>query len=234
MKPGRSLAFGLITLVGLLFVVLVGLKFHLVAVSPHYDPFAPPDLRERPYWLTSTKLKLIDSDGSSCAAALGQANLNNILLPKTDESRSCHLADTVMLNHFSSANLKSEQTRCNIAARLYLWERFIVQPAALAHFGLRVKEITHFGSYNCRTIHNSSHMSEHATANAFDISGFVLKNGKAVTVKRAWAAGGEEQAFLHDVRNGLCQFFNLTLSPDYNADHADHFHVDMGWVRDCR
>ena len=88
MKPGRSLAFGLITLVGLLFVVLVGLKFHLVAVSPHYDPFAPPDLRERPYWLTSTKLKLIDSDGASCAAALGQANLNNILLPKTDESRS--------------------------------------------------------------------------------------------------------------------------------------------------
>ena len=234
MKLGRNLAMSVIALVALLLVVLLGLKLHLIAISPHYDPFAPPDLRERPYWLTSTKLKVIDADGVSCAAALGQTGLSSILLPKTDESRSCHLADTVMLSHFSTAAVKPEQTRCNIAARLYVWERFIVQPAALVHFGQRVKEITHFGSYNCRTIHNSSHMSEHATANAFDISGFVLKNGKAITVKRNWAAGGEEQAFLHDVRNGLCQFFNLTLSPDYNSDHVDHFHVDMGWVRDCR
>ncbi len=234
MKLGRGLVIGLITLIALLFIALFSLKFHIITISPHYDPFLPPDLRERPYWLTSTKLKLIDSNSESCAASLGQTGLNNILLPKTDETRNCHLADTVMLSRFSTASMKPEQTRCNIASRLYLWERFSVQPAALAHFGQRVKEITHFGSYNCRTIHNSSHMSEHATANAFDVSGFVLKNGKVVTVKRGWAAGGEEQAFLHEVRNGLCQFFNLTLSPDYNADHADHFHVDMGWLRDCR
>ena len=223
-----------IVLIAFAMVLLIAAQYHFIRLPEPYDIGSPPDLRQKPTWLANLRLNVLETDATACAERLGEAGLEHTLLPSTDTSRQCHLENTVMLKRFSVAALKPEQTRCSIAARLYLWERFVVQPAALAHFHQSVKEITHFGSYNCRTIHNSSHMSEHATANAFDISGFVLKTGKAVTVKRNWAAGGEEQAFLHDVRNGLCQFFNLTLSPDYNADHADHFHVDMGWVRDCR
>ena len=40
--------------------------------------------------------------------------------------------------------------------------------------------------------------------------------------------------FLREVRDGACGYFNVVLSPDYNADHHDHLHVDMGWYRTCR
>ena len=77
-------------------------------------------------------------------------------------------------------------------------------------------------------------MSEHATANAFDIAGFRTKSGKVISVKRDWNTGKKEDTFLHAARHGLCDWFNATLSPDYNADHADHFHVDMGRWQTCR
>ena len=46
-------------------------------------------------------------------------------------------------------------------------------------------------------------------------------------------------AFLREVRDGACDLFATVLSPDYNAAHADHFHLDqaargaIGW-RGCR
>ena len=231
---GPWIARGLIILIALLMLLAVAAYLHIITLPPRYDPFSPPDLREKPTWLTSTKLKVLDFDAVSCASALGQTGLNASLLPPTDPARACHLQDTVMMSRLSTARLKPEQTRCNIEARLYMWERNVLQPAAQRHFGKPVREITHFGSYNCRTIHNSSHMSEHATANAFDISGVVLADGHSISVKRNWNSGGAESAFLHEIHSGLCQYFNLTLSPDYNTDHADHFHVDMGWLHDCR
>ena len=234
MNKGARLVQFFIILIALAMFVLIAAQYRFIRFPEPYDIGSPPDLRQKPGWLANLRLRALEADALACAARLGEAGLEHTLLPPTDSSRQCHLENTVMLQRFSAAALKPEQTRCAIAARLYLWERFVVQPAAKTHFHESVKEITHFGSYNCRTIHNSSHMSEHATANAFDISGFVLKSGKTISVKRNWAAGGEQQAFLHDVRDGLCQYFNLTLSPDYNVDHADHFHVDMGWLRDCR
>jgi len=39
---------------------------------------------------------------------------------------------------------------------------------------------------------------------------------------------------LQAVRGGACGYFTTVLSPDYNAAHADHFHLDQakrlgGW-----
>jgi hypothetical protein len=48
------------------------------------------------------------------------------------------------------------------------------------------------------------------------------------------SGGKAVDAFLHVVREGLCDWFKATLSPDYNADHADHFHIDMGAWPTCR
>jgi hypothetical protein len=233
-KVGPVFVKGFIFLVFVLMLAVFALRLHLLPVPPHYDPFMPPDLREPPYWLTTIKMRALDSDPQACASALGQTGLNSLLLPATSTSRTCHLEGTIMLQRLSGAHLRQEQTRCGIAARLYMWERNVVQPSARRNFSQPVREITHFGSYNCRAIHNSSHMSEHATANAFDISGVVLGSGRTISVKRNWNGSGPESAFLHEIHSGLCQYFNLTLSPDYNADHADHFHVDMGWLRDCR
>jgi hypothetical protein len=205
----------------------------LITLPPAYDPFTPPDLRAASSFFRSFKLKILDQDPRACLISLHQAGAVSILMPDSEHGPSCYLEGTVMLDRVSVARLRPEQTRCNMAARLYLWERHVVQPLARKYFGQTVEEITHFGSYNCRTIHGSRNMSEHATANAFDISGFRLADGRLIGVLARFKAGGKEGRFLHEARDGLCDYFNLTLSPDYNADHNDHFHVDMGWVRGC-
>ncbi len=199
-----------------------------------YDPLALPDLDAKPYWLQPLQVKLLDASSDNCEFALGRSHaLFRNEAPKVFRA-GCYKYGTVTLSRMSVAKLRPEETRCAVAARLYLWERNVVQPEAQRTFHEPVVEITHFGSYSCRLIRHGATMSEHATANAFDISGFRLKSGKVISVLKDWRSSGAASSFLHRVHDGLCQSFNLTLSPDYNADHKDHFHVDMGLWRRCR
>jgi hypothetical protein len=83
------------------------------------------------------------------------------------------------------------------------------------------------GTTNCRRIAGGSRMSEHATGNAYDIAAFRLASGRRVSLIDGWAGKADEQAFLREVRNGACDIFATTLSPDFNTAHRDHFHLDM-------
>ena len=199
-----------------------------------YDPLAVPDLNEAPGLFISWQMKLVDFEPQNCAAALKLVGHFTAFLPAKGLGTNCEVTDAIATTIFSSARIKSEDMRCAIAARLYAWDRHVLQSAARKHLGTGVKEILHFGSYNCRPMRGSNRMSEHATANAFDISGFKLVDGREISLKRDWHGAADKQRFLRSVRDGLCDWFNVTLSPDYNADHADHFHVDMGLWRSCR
>ncbi len=149
------------------------------------------------------------------------------LLPEGDRSVALRPANPV--------------TSCPVAAALALWERDVVQPAALRHFGAPVAAIDHAGSYACRRLYGrgEGRFSEHATANAFDILGFRLADGRRVSVLQHWPRPSPEASFLRDARDGACRLFATVLSPDYNAAHADHLHLDQanrgigGW-RMCR
>ncbi len=94
----------------------------------------------------------------------------------------------------------------------------------------------HLGTYACRNINHRERgrRSEHATANAIDISGFVLADGKQITLREDWNRNSRHQIFLRAVRDGACNFFDVVLSPDYNAALHDHFYLDMGRFRACR
>ncbi len=72
-----------------------------------------------------------------------------------------------------------------------------------------------------------------ATGDAVDIAAFHLADGRTVSVARDWASAGPQGAFLHRVRDGACRVFNGVLSPDYNAAHRDHLHLDMGQWTHC-
>lgn len=198
-----------------------------------YDPFALPDLNATPNLLTPFKLKLIDSTVENCRAAFARAGKAVTIEPERTEAAQCTKQDTIKLASLSTAKLNLEETRCAIAARLFMWEYNVVQPAARKYFNEPVTEILHFGSYSCRNIRGSSATSEHATANAFDISGFRFRSGKVITLRQDWQGSQPPAEFLREVRDGVCDYFNLVLSPDYNADHHDHLHVDMGWYRGC-
>ncbi|RKQ68996.1 extensin-like protein [Litorimonas taeanensis] len=125
--------------------------------------------------------------------------------------------------------------QCPLSIGAYLWSREIDQ-IAQERYGYGLAKIHHIGTYSCRRQNgNSSGLwSEHAFANAWDVSGFELENGHLVTVLAHWDTVDQDAAFLRDIREAACKIFRVTLSPDYNAAHRDHFHVDMGPSSTCR
>jgi hypothetical protein len=118
---------------------------------------------------------------------------------------------------------------CPIVSALDRWVSEGVQPAALNWFGAQVTEIKQISAYSCRSMVGAggSHISEHAFGNALDVAGFVLADGRKITVQDGWHGTPEEQGFLHDVQLFACETFTTVLSPGYNAAHYNHIHVDL-------
>jgi hypothetical protein len=115
-----------------------------------------------------------------------------------------------------------------MAAGYELWMRRVVQPAAIEMLGVRVTHVDTLGSYACRRTYGrpEGRWSQHASANAIDIAGFRLSDGRRITLDRNWH-DDKTGPFLRQVHDGACRLFSTTLSPDYNAAHRDHFHLDM-------
>jgi hypothetical protein len=169
---------------------------------------------------------------AQCRATLAEAGAGDVPAPPKNSGADCGYADGMRLTgegrtvDFAPVGLI---TSCPVAAALMLFERDVLQPAAQRHFGQRVAIIDHAGSYSCRRLYGRTEgaFSEHATADALDITGFRLADGTRISVVRDWESGGAKGRFLHDVRDGSCRLFATTLSPDYNAAHADHLHLDQ-------
>lgn len=145
---------------------------------------------------------------------------------------------TVARDVLGSGNgLLSHQTemQCPLAIGTYIWIREI-DGLARKHLGSPLKTVHHFGTYSCRRQkgNGSGRWSEHAFANAWDVSGFELEDGTRISVLDHWSKGSRKQRkFLRGVREEACKIFRVTLSPDYNAAHKNHFHVDMGPTSAC-
>ena len=126
--------------------------------------------------------------------------------------------------------------QCPLSVATFLWLRE-VREHARARFGAELAKVHHMGTYSCRRQrgNGSGRWSEHAFANAWDVAAFELEDGRLIRVLSDWNGDdGDKVAFLRDVRDSACRVFNVTLSPDYNAAHADHFHLDMGPYSSCR
>ena len=109
----------------------------------------------------------------------------------------------------------------------------IVGSAAVASM-LGAETIIHYGTYNCRTISGTSTLSEHGLARAIDIAGFIMEDGSTFTVFGAWedgvadpvTEGGQMLRSFTDQVWGM-GLWNIILTPEFNAAHDDHFHVDL-------
>ena len=212
---------------------------------PEDVPWTKLDLTRPIGAFTGRKLAGLVGDGAQCRALLGDAGIRFSALPPRRASTQCGYDDAVRLAAGGSLRIRYRPsdlgTSCAVAAALALWEWHVVQPAALRHFGRRVAAIEHFGSYSCRRLYGREKgaWSEHAAANAVDIAGFRLEDGTRIAVEADWRGEGAGAAFLHEVRDGACDLFGTVLSPDYNAAHRDHLHLDqaergsIGW-RACR
>ena len=72
------------------------------------------------------------------------------------------------------------------------------------------------------------------TTSVTDHDAFVLEDGTQISVKDHWRERSDAGKFLNRVHRKACRLFSTTLGPDYDAAHADHFHLDMGSVETCR
>lgn len=123
---------------------------------------------------------------------------------------------------------------CPLAAALAIWRRQAVDPAAREILGSPVRQIDHLGVYACRPVAGSGRPSAHARAGAIDVAGFRLADGRRVTVERDWSGDPARAAFLRRLRDEGCAVFGVVLSPDYNAAHANHLHMENGRYGLCR
>ena len=243
MRALRRLAGALV--IGGILVALLFAAWAALRGRPQDLPWTPLDLGQPIGLFTGRKLTGLTDDFPACRAALDRAGVEYTALPPRSGEGQCGYSDGVRFTQGGSRRIAFSPAglgvACPVAAALAVWEWEVVQPAARRHFGSSVARIEHFGSYSCRRIYgrDAGNWSEHSTADAVDIAGFRLADGRRITVARDWQGTDPAALFLHEVRDGACDLFATTLSPDYNAAHADHLHLDqaergaMGW-RGCR
>ena len=199
-------------------------------LPPAWNPVQPLVVTDT---LTRFKLQRALADGRSCTTALATGAT---FQPMDDlvTSPQCGIVDRVRLTAVGTARLAPVETRCQTALRTAMWYHHGIKPAAQRHFGQGVSAVAHASSYNCRQMRTSSgtatRMSTHATADSIDISGVTLNDGRSLRLINGWPAADARAPFFRDLRDSACMWFRVTLGPDYNRLHADHFHLQhTGW-----
>ena len=221
--------------------LLGGIGWGVDKIVPHQHlPWRALDA-DRPLGLaTKTQLFRVQlSPSQTCVnIALSAQDLSSVPAdPKTIKDSPCGWG--VARVHYGSNAVPlspGEATmQCPLSLGSYIWSREIDSHAQV-HLGASLSKIVHAGTYSCRRQrgNGSGAWSEHAYANAFDVTGFILSDGRVISVLKDWDGDKDRRRFLRDVRDSACDIFRVTLSPDYNAAHKDHFHVDMGPSNACR
>lgn len=203
---------------------------------PEHMPTARFEIAHPQGWATQRKLVGLVGDDAACFAALDRAKAGYERRPVVGTG-ACRASQRMVLtgNRFvPTMRPANAAPGCAVTVTMALWNRDVVQPLAQKHFRQEVVALENLGSYNCRSIRGGQTPSQHSTANAIDISAFVLADGRRISLINDWDDADVRREFLHDVRDGSCDLFTTVLSPDYNAAHADHFHFDMavrtaGW-----
>ncbi len=155
--------------------------------------------------------------------------------PSTNPELTCHIEEPVYLNspvlgvelHNSAG---TETSRILVSCETAHAVVSTIEDVA----DLDVVALRHMGTYNCRVISGTSTLSEHAFAAAIDIAGFEFDGGEVYTVLDDWehdtstpqTPGG---IFLYEAAHRWFDdyIWNIILTPNYNADHDNHFHVDL-------
>ena len=214
------------------------LTFRQGLVSPMLNPLPPVDLALADQWLIDWRLAAIKRHPDVCARTLKAPHIEAQQIPDSPLENGCGWTNSVRLTAAGGVRAGFDKVTCETAVALALWLEHEVQPVARQLFGQPVRSITSYGSYACRNIIGSKYWggvrSQHATANAVDIAGFTLADGRAISVRAHWRDQTDVGRFLRTVHARACPYFRVALGPDYNAAHHDHFHLDRGPLSRCK
>ena len=127
---------------------------------------------------------------------------------------------------------------CPMALALASFERIVQQEAARVYASAVVR-VEQLGTYNCREMAAfPGWVSEHSYANAIDLARFTLRSGVTIDVERDFDKGAGPPArkageFLRTVSRRAFdeEVFSHVLTPFFDANHRNHFHLDLARYR---
>ena len=225
-----------IALVGGLAAIAAGAWFGFRL--PRVSDVWPIDLGRPGGWLVDRQIADLRFDPELCQRVLTAPAIEAKAVADATPKPGCGWSNAVVIAAAGGARMEINPATCELAAALALWMTHVVQPTAVEVLGSKVASIEHLGSFACRNIRGSPssahHPSQHASANALDIAGFRLADGRRVRISASWGRPGPEAQFLAAIRKEGCRYFRVAIGPDYNAAHKDHFHLDRGRWRACR
>lgn len=175
----------------------------------------------------------------ACFADLARQDVRFSPLPDRDYGGGCRLIGTLQLIDIGVPVTNLKAMRCGLARSFTAWVEHAVAPAARQMLGSDLVRVESIGTYACRAVVGApgagGRLSGHATANAVDVSGFVLKDGRRITIQQGWnGADADARDFLRVIRASACKRFGTVLSPDYNAAHYNHLHLEDDRAGFCR
>ena len=197
---------------------------------------------DRPTAPTKTRPNLsvpTNRETAQCLADLRELHVSFQVLPDRETGPGCGFNGTVKLVDIGVPVANLTAVRCGAARAFIGWTRNAVAPAAYQMLGSELARVDSMGSYACRNVVGSTRgptrRSGHAIANAIDIGGFVLKDGRRITVLNDWnSADPQVRQFLQTIRASACKRSGTVLSPDYNAAHRNHLHLEDDRANFCR
>ena len=117
---------------------------------------------------------------------------------------------------------------CTMAEAAARFVRDHAAPLVRKEFGASLAGIEQASAFVCRPRRGTQKLSEHAFANALDVSALRLDDGTRIEVRAHDAAREPRRTrLLAALRKAACGPFATVLGPGSDADHADHFHFDM-------
>jgi hypothetical protein len=142
----------------------------------------------------------------------------------------CGAADAVLLQSVTLPDdtkvtfAPAATLRCTMAEQVALWLREDVMPAS-ASLGTQLRALEDYDSYECRGQNRvrGATLSEHGRANALDLRGFRVANGKLVELTDANVA----KEWRESLRLSACARFHTVLGPGSDGNHETHIHIDL-------
>ena len=233
-RKGRIGSFAVLAV--LAFGVFLVMRQGLIPAA--WTPLPALDLSDSGAWFVDWRIAELKHDRALCSRMLKAPMISATPVSASPIKNGCGWENAVRVSNAGGAALSVGTVSCEVAAGMAMWLAHEVQPRAASILGSRVTSVQHAGTYSCRDVKGRKFLpsirSQHATANALDVSGFTLADGRKISIERHWRGTGLEARFLHEIHARACRYFRLAIGPEFNALHSDHFHYDRGFLSRCK
>ncbi len=155
------------------------------------NPLPAIDLSQPNLWFVDWRLAAIKNNPDLCRRVLVAPHIEAQPIADSPMRDGCGWVNGVRMSTAGGVRAGFDKLTCEAAVALALWLKHDLQDLAQEHFAQRVVAVQSFGTFSCRNIVGNplwkAWRSEHATANAVDIGGFTLADGRRISVKASLA-----------------------------------------------